>query len=305
LLTGRGVDQYLTRTDSAGTSNYLSDALGSTVALTDSTGTVQTSYSYEPYGNVTSSGSSSRNSYQFTGRENDGTGLDYYRARYYNPVFQRFASEDPLRFGAGDSNLYSYSSDSPTDLKDPSGQFVQILVAAATGCVVGATVAGFIDDIKLMNAARKGRPPDVDEQKYSSDLIRGCVVGAIFGVAGALVAAVFVMGAGAEGAAVFWSGPGAEAAATEWAAANAARTVGMTATGLIVKALTDGIPWVIARPLWVAASKAFAESASGDANVFQSAAGISIDSIWAEVEWPALLDNPYIGKIVFHIVGGG
>jgi hypothetical protein len=35
---------YFTRTDSTGTSNFLSDALGSTIALADSTGTVQTQY---------------------------------------------------------------------------------------------------------------------------------------------------------------------------------------------------------------------------------------------------------------------
>ncbi|MCI0417646.1 MAG: RHS repeat-associated core domain-containing protein, partial [Acidobacteria bacterium] len=39
---------------------------------------------------------SSGNSAQFTGRENDGTGLYYYRARYYHPTLQRFISEDPL-----------------------------------------------------------------------------------------------------------------------------------------------------------------------------------------------------------------
>jgi hypothetical protein len=34
-------------------------------------------------------GSANANSYQFTGRENDGTSLYYYRARYYSPTAQR------------------------------------------------------------------------------------------------------------------------------------------------------------------------------------------------------------------------
>lgn len=34
--------------------------------------------------------------YQFTGRENDATGLYYNRARYYSPSFQRFVSQDPV-----------------------------------------------------------------------------------------------------------------------------------------------------------------------------------------------------------------
>lgn len=33
----------------------------------------------------------------FTGRENDGTGLYYYRARHHDPSRSRFLSEDPLR----------------------------------------------------------------------------------------------------------------------------------------------------------------------------------------------------------------
>ena len=38
LLTGLGVAQIFTRTDSAGTRSFLADALGSTLALTDSAG---------------------------------------------------------------------------------------------------------------------------------------------------------------------------------------------------------------------------------------------------------------------------
>jgi RHS repeat-associated protein len=40
----------------------------------------------------------SANPAQYTGRENDGTGLYYYRGRYYSPTLQRFASQDPLGF---------------------------------------------------------------------------------------------------------------------------------------------------------------------------------------------------------------
>ena len=120
LLTG-GVDEIFTRTDSAGTRNFLGDALGSTLALTDSTGTVQTQYSYEPFGKTTATGSASSSTFQYTGRENDGTGMYYYRARYYNPTLQRFISEDPLGFGGGDANLYAYVGNGPMDHTDPNG----------------------------------------------------------------------------------------------------------------------------------------------------------------------------------------
>ncbi len=71
------------------------------MTLTDSSGASQTQYAYDPFGNTTIGGASSTNSYQFTGRENDGTGLYYYRARYYSPTLQRFIAQDPIGFAGG------------------------------------------------------------------------------------------------------------------------------------------------------------------------------------------------------------
>jgi RHS repeat-associated protein len=119
LLTGLGVDERFTRTDSSPTGNFLTDALGSALALTDGSGNTLASYTYEPFGNTTASGSSS-NSYQYTGRENDGTAVYFYRNRYYSPSLQRFISEDPIEFGGG-VNLYQYAASNPTAYKDPFG----------------------------------------------------------------------------------------------------------------------------------------------------------------------------------------
>ena len=119
LLTG-GVDEYFQRTDSAGARNFLTDALGSTLALADSTGTVQTSYTFEPFGNTSVTGSSTTNSFAYTGRELDGTGLYYYRARYYDPMIGRFVSEDPSGF-LGGVNKYAYVGDDPIDFNDLFG----------------------------------------------------------------------------------------------------------------------------------------------------------------------------------------
>ena len=90
------------------------------MALADSSGNLNTSYTHEPFGNTTISGSSG-NPYQFTGRENDGTALYYYRARYYSPTFQRFISLDPIGFGGGAANLYSYAAQDPALFVDPLG----------------------------------------------------------------------------------------------------------------------------------------------------------------------------------------
>ena len=120
LLTGLGIDEYFTRTDASGTMAFLADALGSTVGLVNSAGGIDTSYTYQPFGATTVNGTSA-NPYQFTGRENDGASLYYYRARYYSPTFQRFIAQDPIGFAGGDANLYAYVGNDPLNHVDPRG----------------------------------------------------------------------------------------------------------------------------------------------------------------------------------------
>ena len=112
------IDEPLIRN---GSEFYLADTLNSTVGLSDSAGSVATSYSYEPFGNASIQGAASTNPFQFTGRENDGTGLYYYRSRYYAPTLHRFIKEDPLGFLAGDMNVYAYVFNNPIASSDPSG----------------------------------------------------------------------------------------------------------------------------------------------------------------------------------------
>lgn len=61
--------------------------------------------------------------FRAAGRENDGTGLYYYRARYYNPGRSRFVSEDPIGFVGGDVNVYTYASNVPLVYIDPLGLY--------------------------------------------------------------------------------------------------------------------------------------------------------------------------------------
>jgi RHS repeat-associated protein len=121
LLTGLGIDEYFTRTDGSGRRTLLGDALGSILALTDDAGTVQTQNTYEPFGQTTVSGQASGNLFQYTERENDGTGLYHFRARYYHAGRARFIAEDPIGFAGGDVNLYGYVSASPVNSTDPLG----------------------------------------------------------------------------------------------------------------------------------------------------------------------------------------
>ena len=77
---------------------YLTDRLGSVSVLTDATGAVIDRIFYDGFGNILSeTNPSDSDRYLFTGREFDRvTGLQYNRARYYDPTTGRWTSEDPL-----------------------------------------------------------------------------------------------------------------------------------------------------------------------------------------------------------------
>ena len=120
LLTGLGVDEYFSHSDPTSIIFFLTDALGSTVAHADGLGALPTMYTYEPFGATSTTGSPASSPYDFTGRENDLTGLKYYRARYYQPTLQRFISEDPIGVRGG-INLYEYVGGNPISRLDPLG----------------------------------------------------------------------------------------------------------------------------------------------------------------------------------------
>jgi RHS repeat-associated protein len=122
MLNGLGLDEAVWRSDNGG-SALVSDPLGSTLALVDAAGTTRTQYTYDPFGGTTTTGAASANAAQFTGREAEGTGLYYLRARYYSPEQGRFLSEDPLGFGGGDVNVYAYVGNRPTQSTDPLGLY--------------------------------------------------------------------------------------------------------------------------------------------------------------------------------------
>jgi RHS repeat-associated protein len=207
LLTGLAIDEFFTRTDSAGVRNYLTDVLGSSLALADGSGTIQTEYTYSPFGETTTSGASTTNSFAFTGRESDATGLHYYRARYLHPSAHRFISEDPLGVLAGDPNVHAYVFNRPTGLTDPTGELAWLALPAA-GCVGGALGMG-------MTQGWGGRK-----------LALGCALGAGIGLGFAAApalgsAAAAAAGAAGAAAARFGSAAGAAARATAAAAARA------------------------------------------------------------------------------------
>jgi RHS repeat-associated protein len=136
---------------------------------------VETEYTYDPFGSASASGTASSNSSQFTGRENDTTGLHYYRARYYSPSLQRFISEDPIGLSGGNENLFSYVGNSPTNLTDPTGNavVVPLLMICLEGAITGAAFDAALDSL----AGRK-----ITLEGLGKSAAAGCI-GALVGAA--------------------------------------------------------------------------------------------------------------------------
>jgi RHS repeat-associated protein len=105
---------------------YHTDALGTPVALTDSSGTVIERREVEPYGRQLSP-TGVQDGPNFTGHVADAaTGLDYMQQRYYDPVIGRFLSRDAVTaYDSGDMrhfNAYDYAYNNPYRFTDPDGR---------------------------------------------------------------------------------------------------------------------------------------------------------------------------------------
>jgi len=99
---------------------YLHDQLGSTRALLDSAGNTVATFNYDAYGTPTTRTGSATTPFGYAGQYTDAeTGLQYLRARYYDPATSQFLSVDPL-VGAT-KQPYVYASADPLSYVDPWG----------------------------------------------------------------------------------------------------------------------------------------------------------------------------------------
>jgi RHS repeat-associated protein len=106
---------------------YHHDAIGSVVGLTDSTGALTDTYSYDAFGNVRARTGTNTQPYQYLGNayDSDSKLLDFH-ARAYDPSVGRFLQKDPIEGLATESqtlNSYSCSMKNPLTYPDPYGLF--------------------------------------------------------------------------------------------------------------------------------------------------------------------------------------
>lgn len=115
---------------------YHSDAQGSVVAVSDIAGQRVSSTSYRPFGQIaTGTGENSPTRLGFTGKLRDtDLELSYFGARFYDPVYGRFASLDPADFDHDKLalfNRYAHAHNNPFTYSDPDGRlpdFIQHLM---------------------------------------------------------------------------------------------------------------------------------------------------------------------------------
>jgi RHS repeat-associated protein len=118
---------------------YHYDGIGSTIGMSDSLGNMVNKYAYDAFGKVLNEEETIPNPFKYVGQfgvMDEGNGLLYMRARYYDPEIGRFISKDPIGFVGGlnlygyvdsvgkpylDINLYTYASNNPVNWIDPEG----------------------------------------------------------------------------------------------------------------------------------------------------------------------------------------
>jgi len=70
------------------------------------------------------------------GRLDATSGLYHFRHRDYSPILGRWTSLDPIRYEAGDVNLYRFVFNAPTVFTDPSGQIVWLPILLIGGAIL-------------------------------------------------------------------------------------------------------------------------------------------------------------------------
>ena len=129
--------------EKTGYTYYTQNAHGDVVNLTDSTGEITKSYTYDAFGVEKNIDDSDTNAFRYCEEYYDSeSGTIYLRARYYDPSTGRFVSrdsyagknEDPLSL-----NRYTYCHNNPTNNVDPNGKFaVALIVGTAAAAAVVA-----------------------------------------------------------------------------------------------------------------------------------------------------------------------
>ncbi len=145
ILHGLGLDSHWASVNTAGAAAFgITDALGSTAALTDASGNTSSALTYEPYGQINGTVAANTFPFAYTGRVPIIGNVQYFRNRYYDAGVGRFLSEDPLGLAMG-ANLFAYANGNPLSNADPSGLDATEVISGLVGDTATAAASTAID----------------------------------------------------------------------------------------------------------------------------------------------------------------
>ena len=314
---------------------FIKNVHGDIVSVCSNTGDVLISYTYDAWGNVTTTYSNGGadtaavyNPFKYRGYYHDSeTGFYYLNSRYYDPVTCRFINSDGL-INQGSLlgyNLFAYCHNNPANMTDTTGQLPFFVITAAIGAIAGAIVGGVI-------AAQNGG-------NVWAGIGVGAAVGALAGAGlGALTSAALtcsitatttkvIIGAktfvdvvntagivaGGQmiadnisrmvnnvGTVLYSGGEQAKNAATTYANNSGGTIIDNTVMGQVADYVSK-LQGSDARAVWSHYSSVFCGQARGVVHAFVSSGSYNgEESILWSIEIPALLNNPNVTEIIIH-----
>ena len=124
---------------------YHYDGQLSTRQLSDASGQITDTYTYDAFGLLLARSGSTENNYLYTGEQYDpNVGFYYLRARYYNPSVGRFLTQDTwpgMQFEPMSLHKYLYCESWPVGKWDPNGEMTLQETAICTSILGSALMA--------------------------------------------------------------------------------------------------------------------------------------------------------------------
>ncbi|MEW6085784.1 MAG: RHS repeat-associated core domain-containing protein [Chloroflexota bacterium] len=164
-VTGSAIKKYysiagmmVAMNDGSGLQYLLTDHLGSTVAVTNSSGTLTSQQRYLPFGGARAIPNSpiAGTDFTYTGQRklDDGMGgiMDY-KARFYSPALMRFLQPDtiiPDQFNPQSWNRFGYVLNNPIRYNDPTGHCADPITGPICIALAPAGPPGWLVDALLL-----------------------------------------------------------------------------------------------------------------------------------------------------------
>ena len=113
---------------SSGNTYFITDPNGTVLDVTNSSGAIVRTNTYDPYGTVTATTGSGLDDFGYDGAyANQPDGLDHFGARLYDPSTGRWTQPDPAASSLIDdptqADPYGYAGDDPVNNTDPAGEW--------------------------------------------------------------------------------------------------------------------------------------------------------------------------------------